>query len=481
MSESPGSESNTEARNTRPGTKFGTAASATSNHYDAIVIGSGIGGLTTASILSRIAGKRVLLLERHFKVGGFTHVFKRKDYMWDVGIHYIGGMQEGSMLRNLINWLTEGNLKWNKMGEPFEKFVYPDLTIPVHSPEERFRETLKEKWPEEGKGIDRYFSDVKATAGWFGRHVTLKAMPSFLEKLSSPIEIPGRHGALMTTKEYLEHRFKSPELRAVVASQWGDYGLPPSQSAFVIHSLIVAHYLDGGFYPVGGSGNIAKYIMPKIQENGGKCLLYHDVKEILLDDGRAVGVRAEHTSGKTHEMVEFYAPVIVSDAGMKNTLTRMVPESFRIPFRKELAEFSQGTSNVTLYLGLKDSPERAGIQGENYWAYRSFDHEENYNRRNELLEGRASGFYASFPSLKDPDASSHTAEIISFVDYAPFEPWKEKEWKNRGDDYQSLKDRITKALIDRSKEVLPGLADLIDYTELSTPVTNEVYGNNTTF
>lgn len=446
--------------------------------YDAIVIGSGIGGLATASILSPIANKRVLILERHFKAGGFTHVFKRKDFMWDVGIHYIGGMQEGSMLRNLIDWLTEGKLAWNKMADPFEKFVYPGLTIPVHSPEEKYVQTLKEHWPEEGKAIDGYFADVKATAGWFGRHVTLKAMPSFLEKLASPIELPGRHGALITTKEYMEHRFKSPELQAVLCSQWGDYGLPPSQSAFVIHSLIVAHYLDGGFYPVGGSGNIARHILPGIKANGGDCLLYHDVKEILLDGGQAVGVRAERTSGTEREMVEFFAPVIISDAGMKNTLMRMVPDTVRIPFRQELTAFSQGTSNVTLYLGLKDSPEKAGIQGENYWAYRSFDHDANYAARNELLEGKASGFYASFPSLKDPEARHHTAEIISFVDYEPFQAWKDKEWKNRGEDYQELKNRISEALIQRSKEVLPGFSDLIEYSELSTPITNEHFSGH---
>lgn len=197
-----------------------------------------------------------------------------------------------------------------------------------------------------------------------------------------------------------------------------------------------------------------------------------------MDGGRAVGVRAEHASGKSPEMVEYFAPIIISDAGLKNTLTRMVPASVKIPFRQELRDFSQGTSNVTLYLGLKDSPEKLGIQGENYWAYRSFDHDANYKARNELLQGQASGFYASFPSLKDPEARHHTAEIISFVDYEPFQAWKDREWKNRGEDYQELKNRITDALIQRSKEVLPGLSELIEYSELSTPITNEHFSGH---
>ena len=62
--------------------------------WDAIVIGSGIGGLTAAVLLGVHAGKRVLVLERHYEAGGFTHTFHRPGYEWDVGLHYIGQMQD---------------------------------------------------------------------------------------------------------------------------------------------------------------------------------------------------------------------------------------------------------------------------------------------------------------------------------------------------------------------------------------------------
>ena len=71
-------------------------------HFDVIMIGSGMGALTTASILAQIGKKRVLLLERHFKPGGFTHSFRRKKYEWDVGVHYVGQMQPGSMARRMM-------------------------------------------------------------------------------------------------------------------------------------------------------------------------------------------------------------------------------------------------------------------------------------------------------------------------------------------------------------------------------------------
>jgi all-trans-retinol 13,14-reductase len=88
-------------------------------HYDAIIIGSGIGGLACASTLAQQQGKRVLVLERHFKVGGFTHTFVRKGkYEWDVGIHYIGDMQKGRESRAIFDYITQGGVQVAKNARP---------------------------------------------------------------------------------------------------------------------------------------------------------------------------------------------------------------------------------------------------------------------------------------------------------------------------------------------------------------------------
>src|SRR5690606_29137661 len=80
--------------------------------FDVIIIGSGIGGLTTAVFLAK-AGKKVLMLERHYTAGGFTHMFKRKDYEWDVGIHYIGEVHKpSSVLSQVFDYLCDGQLQW---------------------------------------------------------------------------------------------------------------------------------------------------------------------------------------------------------------------------------------------------------------------------------------------------------------------------------------------------------------------------------
>lgn len=444
--------------------------------YDLIVIGSGIGGLSVGSIYSRLKKKKVLIIEKHFKIGGFTHIFKRENkFHWDVGIHYVGDMEEGNMMREIFDIVTAKGVQWNKMPYIFEKFVYPDLVFEVPSEEKKYKQSLVELFPEERLGIDRYFQDVKSTASWFSKYFAMKTMPSTLEKVGTFLNLLGAKHALITTKEYLDKNFNNKKLKAILTSQWGDYGLPPSKSSFLIHSLIVTHYFGGGYYPSGGSGKIAESIKPIIQENGGNLLINHEVTEIIVSNKQATGVKVVETKGGNKIEKEFFAPLIVSDAGVYTTYKKLIPESVSIPFREEIENLYTGISNVTLYLGLKENPNKLGVLGENYWIYNSYDHDENYENRNGLIDGNPSGVYLSFPSLKDNTGKAPTAEIISFVDYQPFEKWKTQEWKKRDSDYQALKEKITESLLGAVERHLPGFKDFVEYKELSTPVTNEFF------
>ena len=96
----------------------------TYREFDAIVIGSGIGGLACASIMAKLRKWRVLVLEQHFKLGGFTHTFKRPGaWSWDVGLHYVGEMGEGMAGRRLFDFITDGEVKWNPMPDVYDVFV----------------------------------------------------------------------------------------------------------------------------------------------------------------------------------------------------------------------------------------------------------------------------------------------------------------------------------------------------------------------
>ena len=123
----------------------------TQERFDAIVIGSGIGGMATAALLAKHGGKRVLVLERHFTPGGFTHVYRRRGYEWDVGVHYIGQVDHPqSGTRRMFDHLTDGRLKWESIGEVYDRIILGDASYDFVAGPERFAARMKEYFPAEG-------------------------------------------------------------------------------------------------------------------------------------------------------------------------------------------------------------------------------------------------------------------------------------------------------------------------------------------
>lgn len=385
------------------------------------------------------------------------------------------------LLRKFIDFLTKGNLQWNKMKDSFEEFIYPSIRLKAYGHKEQYEEELFQYFPKEKDNIHLYFEDIQKTAKWFFKHIGWKTLPKPWDTLSSPLQFS--KNVLFTTKDYLDFRFQDPILKSLIVSRWGDYGLPPSKSAFIIHSLIEEHYLNGGWYPEGGSNKIAEYILPKIRKNGGDVLLTRRVDEILIKNNTAIGVKVYYTQGEQiREEKGFYADVIVSNAGAYNTYKRLFQKPSLSETTKQVKNiqnkleelFLKSISNVTLYIGFKNNAEDYGIQGRNYWIYSNKDHNEIFEKTHTLLNDKPSGVYLSFPSLKHSIAKDHTAEIINFIRYEPFEPWKSYPRKNRGDMYLDLKNQITERLVSYVSRYFPEFPYLIEYKELY-PISNEFF------
>lgn len=446
----------------------------TQNQYDAIVIGSGIGGLAAAAILSKYSQKKVLVLEQHYVIGGFTHQFQRRGFHWDVGLHYVGDMGEGEIGRQLFDYITEGKLRWQKMPDPFEKFVYPDFTFELYSDPQKYQSDLIEMFPAEKAAVERYFRDIRQASAWNGIEAIAQTLPPLLSAIAK--KLAKRFGRItrLTTQAYLDRHFQNSQLKSLLVSQWGDYGLPPSQSSFGIHATIVRHYLKGGWYPVGGASKIAKHILPVIEKAGGKVLSRRKVAEIIVENGVAIGVKARKTDKTESGIEEYRASVVISDAGAFNTYTKLIPETYPLPYRAEIKAFPKAIGNVTLYLGFQESPAKLGFKGENHWIYRDYSHDETFERLTSLEEF-PTHCYLSFPSLKDPAASSHTAEIISFLNYDCFAQWQDRPWQRRGEEYAAFKDKLCEQLIKSIEAKYPGFEKAIAYKELSTPLTVEYF------
>ena len=448
--------------------------------YDAIVIGSGIGGLTTAGLLAGVAGKAVLVLEKHTEPGGLTHVFRRDGACWDVGLHYVGEVGPGSQPRALFDYLSGGALRWNRMPERFERFIYPELEFAVPSDPAAYERALCDAFADEAPALRRYFADVRRAANWARLGFVRAMVPRPLEPLLRLWQGLSGGLATRTTGEVLAARFRSPALRALLASQWGDYGLPPARSAFAIHAQVVGHYLHGAWFPEGGAGRIARTFEPGIERAGGAIRVGMDVQGIVVEGGRAIGVRVLDRRGPEPVARTFRAPVVVSGIGAQATFTRLLPTDGSVGamtagLRARLQRLRGGLSAVTLYLRLAADPRSLGVQGENYWIHAGYDHDDIAGQTRALVGGRPSSLYVSFPSVKSGDSLAHTAEIIAFVDDGVFAPWRDQVTGARDAGYAALKQRIADGMLERADAHIRGLAALVSYAELSTPLTVEHY------
>ncbi|HMD50799.1 MAG TPA: NAD(P)/FAD-dependent oxidoreductase, partial [Bryobacteraceae bacterium] len=449
--------------------------------FDAIVIGSGMGGLTAASLLARQAGKRVLILERHYTAGGFTHTFHRPGYEWDVGVHYIGQVNDpASPLRAVFDHLTDGHLQWSAMPDVYDRFILGSREYEFVSGTERFRERLKEYFPKEGPAIDGYFRAVRSCVRSSGLYFAAKAVPGPIERIAGPLmRAPFLRHAGRTTADTLAGLGCSRELAGVLTGQWGDYGLPPGRSSFGAHAIVAEHYFNGAAYPIGGAGAILESMLPAIEAAGGMLLVSASVKEVLLDQqGRAAGVRMQ--DGR-----EFRAATVISDAGAANTYRRLLPLSAREtrdPIEK-IERIPPSMAHISLYVGLKSTAEELGIFPGNLWICPGPEHDANVSRSEASQEAPFPAVFISFPSAKDPSFADRypgrsTIEVVAPAPFSWFAKWAETRWKHRGSDYDELKAGLAARLQDQLETAVPQVRGKIDTAELSTPLSTRSFTNH---
>lgn len=440
--------------------------------YDAVIVGSGMGGLTAAALLGD-HGQRVLVLERHYTAGGYTHVFRRPGYEWDVGVHYIGQMYPRSLLRRAFDMLTGGELEWADMGEVYDTIVIDGDRYPLRAGKKNFKEGLLEHFPKAESVLDRYLELVK--------EASKAALPFYGEKIM-PAPVSMVAGGLLrrsmlkyarrTVDEVLSELTEDRRLRAVLCGQFGDYGLPPKQASFSMHAAVVNHYLGGGAYPVGGSSRIAATILPRIEAAGGRVLTSAEVSEILVRRGRVAGVKM--ADGR-----EIPCPVVISDAGASNTFERLLPRS--VQPRKvtgALEAVRPSVAHASLYLGFRGSTESLGLGRSNVWRYPHDDFDRAFGDYLADEDAPLALAYLSFPSAKDPSFEARypgksTVEVVTLAPHSRFAAWSDTRWKKRGDHYEEKKAALTERLLEALYAEHPQLEAHLDHAELSTPLTTQ--------
>ncbi len=448
-------------------------------HYDVICIGTGMGCQAAAAILAK-EGKKVLLLEKHYTAGGYTHVFKRRGYEWDVGIHYIGEVnREKGVVKKLFDYVTNKELKWADMGDVYDRIVIGNKTYDFKKGVANWKEQLKAYFPEEETAIDRYVDLVFAVSKASRKYYIEKALPGYMQKLfGNRYRRAYLQYANRTTLSVMEDLTNNKELIKVLTGQYGDYGLPPAKSSFVMHTSISKHYFHGGSFPIGGSSQIMENVDPVVAKPGGTTLTNAPVEEILIENNTAKGV-------KLADGHIFTADQVISGAGIINTYEKLIPSKVAVQHKLDvqLQKVTPSAAHICLYIGLNGTPEELKLPKANYWIYPDdLDHDKCVVRYEKDLEAEFPVVYISFPAAKDPSWSARypgksTIDIITVMPYDQFQKWEETKWKKRGEEYEELKERFAQRLLAHLYSKEPQLKGKVDYYELSTPVSTRHFMN----
>ncbi len=444
--------------------------------YDALVIGSGMGGLTTAALLSDL-GWKVCVLEQHYTAGGYTHSYERNGYEWDVGVHYIGDVGAKTRTRQMFDYLSDGALKWAPMDAEYDRFYIGDKIYNARAGRQEFRDNLIRQFPHEEVAIGRYL-DLLTNVGDALPAFAIRRVLGFWQRLlmSPYLWLKSSQILFKNTYDVLSDLTDDQDLIAVLCGQWGDMGLPPKRSTFLVHAMIARHYLYGGFYPIGGSWRIADSIIPKIQAAGGEVFTYARVEEIVVDDNAVTGVRMNDG-----HFIE--CPCVISSAGIGNTFQGLLAKdtSGAADYTRRLENVEPSYAHLGVYIGLQSSAEELGLPKTNFWIYPDNDFDAAVDR---FVENENEAFpvvYISFPSAKDPDyAERHpgtaTIEIVAPAPYEWFTKWRDETWGKRGEDYEAFKNHLGERLMEYLYDKLPELRGQVDYYEVSTPVSTNWFG-----
>jgi all-trans-retinol 13,14-reductase len=447
--------------------------------WDYIVVGSGMGGMTTAALLSHF-GKKVLVLEQHYVPGGFTHTFRRKGYEWDVGVHAVGEVTTHTLPGRILHSLTNGSLEWASLGDIYEEMYYPDdfsIKFPNHP--KKFRENLVEAFPEEEDAIDRYLSLIKEVSSAMRPYYLSKILPKWASGMGDSLLANKAQKFLeMRTKDVIDGLTDNYKLKQIFVAQWGYYGSLPSDSSFAIQALVVRHFYHGGFYPVGGSGVIATRLLKIVADAGGWTRICADVSTIILENGKAVGV--ELVDGE-----KVYSNRVISATGVLSTIKRLLPSDVQNQdwAQQICSDTRPSPAHICLNIGFKGDIRKAGCSSANKWFWNTWEMEEReWDFDSENIQD-CPLLYCSFPSLKDPlhdpgEELRHTGEVVTFVPWETFSKWKDTGWRKRGEDYDELKKKLQDAILEQFLRHIPELRSMVDYVELSTPLSTEYFNRS---
>lgn len=433
--------------------------------------------MTTAVILSR-AGYRVCVIEQADTPGGYLANFKRKNFCFDVSIHWLNQCGENGIVRNLFDFLghdapitpLQKNIRRMK-GDSFDYLL-------TDNPDQLKAEFIRD-FPESEKGINKFFSAAKKTGLFFSKsssmYRTAQSMP-FYEFWIKKIKI--LHHVIFFIKllmlpidKGLKKYFNNSKLENVFCSE--------NDILSCLVPIGWAYYGEYQHVPSTGAIEFIQWLESLINKTESEIFCQSKVTKIKIKKKIATGLMVK----KGDDVFEIKSDIIVSTGDIEELYTKILPKGIvSNEFLNKLKVADIFKSAVTLYIGLECSIDDMGIGEEIILLTRDDMSRDEQNVTNPS-KAAITVFSPSQSNCKLAPEGKSTLVIYvqASFDYADY--WKTQRDENggfiRGKEYKEFKNKFADILIDRVEDkLIQGLRKHIEVLEVATPITYHRYTGN---
>ena len=422
-----------------------------SKRFDAVVIGSGLSGLTCGAFLAR-AGMRVLVCERHHTIGGYAHSFRRGTYRFESGIHSVSLAPDGFIMHLLRLLGVESTIE-SIPHDAMYSFTAGDFSYRVPARFDAISDQLASDFPHQRSNLRSLFIDMSRFYD-----TLIRPLFYFEERFTEKDKEFISRYFNRSYREHLCSHLSDERLIQIFCSQWPFWGMPPDRSpttypllAFYVHTLEGSHHIKGGF------SRIALALSRAITDRGGE----------VRTGAEVTGMTAENLtvrSVKFRSGEEIEADLFISNISPYVLHGSLIPETARNKmWRRRLRNLTPSVSAVGVYCGLHRPVRFPGGSTLDFW----FEHND-YNDIYRSIEQGTAADCSHLVFLHSPEEDEKlTMLILNFVN------------SNRSNDWKTDKMRYADAIIARTRRLIPGFEEALDYYEVASPDTFERFSGNT--
>lgn len=425
--------------------------------YDLVVIGSGLGGLMCALIFAR-EGKSVCVLEKNNQIGGSLQTFVRDKQIFDSGIHYVGGLDEGQTLNMYFKYFgLMDKINIHKLDEDgFEHIYIKDAKNPYKygMGYPNFKKTLLDTFPDEEKTIDQFIADVKYTCNCFPTYNALEGEENFMQ-LIDVINV--------NFCDYLNKLTNNEALKNVFAATNMLHAGYDDTTPFYVHAMILNSYIESAYRFIDGGSQMARILAKQIRELGGELYKYSEVEHFEITD-KVEYVRCKN--GKT-----YYADTFISNIHPSVLMDKISTPLLRPAYKNRLNNIRNTTSAFIVNIILKK--EHVKYRNHNIYYYKDDNVWQAVKNKNNNWPSAVAIY---FPLKKTKPTHVDSLSIMTYMDINDVKEWEHTyntvfEPNARGESYEQFKTKRAEQLIDLASDIMPELRDSIEKYYVSTPLT----------